>query len=276
MVSSYKITFSLSVYHTYYENDICTCLLFDAAPSTSALLNKFGFKMRKKVNGFDLYFSSANTLAGTLDYIARTSGQDYFEFTMTTTNLDFPLFTALSSDKVGPLLFNSSSPSNQNVNGTIVLSETISPSATANETGKIKICFADILASQPGIFEIRLNAKATQWQYYIINKSAVQLDNPAISGKQEISFEGPENVTIPSGLQAILFSSGTNLLPLSEIPKYKFDLVDNSSPGNTSGVRKISAGKIIFKGLPNPDPGNTGIIMLNGAKQTASPIYVYV
>jgi len=68
----------------------------------------------------------------------------------------------------------------------------------------------------------------------------------------------------------MLFSSGTNLLPLSEIPKYKFDLVNNSAAGDLSATKKLSTGKVVFKGLPNPDPGNTGIIVLNGQKQSSS------
>ena len=273
--SSYKMIFSLGVFHTYFESGICTCLHFSPASSSSALLRKFGFKMREQNNGFDLFCNTTGSLSSLFSYMAG-AGQDYFEFTMTSSNRAFPLFTELPSGGPGQLVFDSGSASNQFVNGAVLLSGSLLPMSVVTATGTLKIYFSDILKYQDAAFEIRFTALATQWQYYIVNKSAAQLDNPSISGKPGVSFEGPENVTIPSGQQAMLFSSGTNLLSLSEVPKYKFDLVNNSPTGNSSPAKKISGGKVIFKGLPNPDPGNTGFIMLNGKKQSSSPIYVYV
>lgn len=280
MIQSYKMIFSLGVFHTYFENGICTCLHFSPASSSSALLKRFGFKMRQQVNGFDLFCNTTGNIPSLFSYMTSAGGQDYFEFTMTSSNRAFPLFTDLPSGGPGQLIFDSGSASNQFVNGAVLLAGSTLSMPVVTETGSLKIYFSDIMKFQDAAgstaFEIRFKALATQWQYYIVNKSAAQLDNPSISGKPGVSFEGPENVTIPSGQQAMLFSSGTNLLPLSEVPKYKFDLVNNPATGNPSPAKKIPGGKIIFKGLPNPDPGNTGFIMLNGKKQSSSPIYVYV
>lgn len=267
--------FGLDVYHTYFTGDICTCLEFIPDASTSALMRKYDFKMRPGVNGFDFFFNGTGSPAELLNYIAAATGQNYFEFTITSRNDAFLLFTDLSLDWLGQLTFDSSSPENQNTNGTIVLAEQLIPCALASDPGMVKIYFADILANNTPTFEIRLNARATQWQYYIVNNSTVVLDNPSIAGKPSKPFTGPEPVTIPTGQRAILFSSD-DLLPLSEAPKYKFDLVNTSSAGNPQPVKKTSGGKIIFKGLPNPDPGNVAAVVINGKQQTASPIYVYV
>lgn len=273
--SNYTRIFSLAAYHTYFENDICTCLQFTPDGTTTVLLERYGFKMREGINGFDFFFNGTGSPAGILNYVAKVTGQNYFEFTITSTNEAFLLFTDLSVDWLGQIEFNSASPSNQTTNGTIVLSEILSPCALASDPGVVRIYFADILSGNCPAFEIRLNARSTQWQYYIVNKSALELDSPAISGKPATGFTGPENVTIPTGQSAMLFSSG-DLLPLSEVPKYKFDLVNNSAAANPSSAQIKTNGKVIFKGLPNPDPGNVGIVMINGQKKTASPIYVYV
>lgn len=273
--SSYTRLFGLAVYHTYFENDVCTCLQFTPDENTSALLNRYGFKMRTSVNGFDFFFNGTGSAAGMLEYVAKITGQNYFEFTISSINEAFLLFTDLSVDWLGQIEFDSSSTANQNTNGTIVLAEHLATCALASDPGVLRIYFADILANNYPAYQIRLNARATQWQYYIVNKSAAVLDNPSISGKPSAGFNGPESVTIPTGQQAILFSSG-DLLPLSEVPKYKFDLVNNSASDTPSPARKTAGGKVIFKGLPNPDPGNVGIVQINGKKQTASPIYVYL
>lgn len=274
ITNTYTRIFGLAVYHTYFTNDICTCLEFTPDGPTSLVLERYGFKMRQGVNGFDFFFNGTGSASGILDYVGRITGQNYFEFNITSTNEAFLLFTDLSVDWLGQLEFISNSPSNQSVNGAIVLGEILSPAALVSDPGVLRIYFADILANNYPSYEIRLNTRSTQWQYYIVNRSEAVLDHPAISGKPAAGFTGPENVTIPTGQQAMLFSSG-DLLPLSEVPKYKFDLVNNSATENPSSSQKKS-GKVIFKGLPNPDPGNVGIVMINGQKQTASPIYVYV
>jgi hypothetical protein len=275
ITSTYTRLFGLAAYHTYFEKYICTCLEFTPDASTTLMLERYGFKIRKSVNGFDLFFNGSGSAAGMLEHVAGVTGQNYFAFTIDSTNEAFLLFTDLSVDWLGQLEFDSSSPANQQVNGTIVLAEKLTSCALVSDPGVLRIYFADILANTAPAYEIRLNARATQWQYYIVNKSAAVLDNPAISGKPAAGFSGPESVTIPTGQQAMLFSSG-DLLPLSEVPKYKFDLVNHSSSESSSQLKSASGGKIIFKGLPNPDPGRVGIVQINGKKQTASPIYVYL
>jgi hypothetical protein len=98
------------------------------------------------------------------------------------------------------------------------------------------------------------------------------LGNPNIAGKTNISFGGPENVTIDNGQQAMLFTSD-NLIPLSEVPVHRFNLVNNS---DNSANQKVSPGKLIFKGLPNPDPVRIGIDMAGKDTRVVSPMYVYV
>lgn len=277
MQSNYIKVFSAEVFHTYFQDDICRCLRFVASDAT-AKLGKRGFHMRNKVNGFDLYFNGMQTLAETFSYITQTTGLEYFEFNAITSDPEFTMFTDISPDWLGQLLFDSSSTSNEYANGAVVLKENLYPYPDERYVAILKIYFRDILNNQangaPVAFEMRLNARSTQWQYYIINRSAVPLDNPAISGKSGIKFDGPENVTIQSGQRALLFSSGANLLPLSLAPKYKFDLV-NTTTSVESAVKK-SGQKVLFKGLPNADPKNIGIVNVNGKSEVSSPIYVYV
>jgi hypothetical protein len=280
MQSNNKIAFSVEVLHTYFENGICDCLLFVPSASTMNLLKKFGFNIRNQINGFEFYINAAKPMSPLFNYIGQTTGQNYFDFQMVTTDTEFTLYTDISTDWLGQLMFDSQSGSNKYDGGIVLLGENLSSEQDVSSIGNLKIYFEDILKYQNengfAAFEIQLTARSTQWQYYVINKSAVQLDNPSIIGKTGISFEGPENVTIQSGQKALLFSSGDNLLPLSEVPKYKFDLVNTPKTNGAESTKKKSGSKVLFKGLPNPDSKNIGIVNVNGKTQASSSMYVFV
>ncbi len=97
----------------------------------------------------------------------------------------------------------------------------------------------------------------------------MQLQSPQITGKPAINFTGPQDVVLDNGQQAMLFSSGDNLIPLSIIGNNKFDLVSKPAANGN----KNAASKIIFKGLPIPDPMRTSSAEGN---KIASKMYVYI
>jgi hypothetical protein len=177
------------------------------------------------------------------------------------------------------LIYDTHAASNIYKEGIVYLDEYFSENESAPDFGSLIIHFDDILKfrADKGYtqFGISFEARSTQWQYYVINKTSIQLDNPAI-GKTDINFTGPQNVVLGNGEQAILFSSGDHLIPLSEIPKYKFDLVNTPATNDRIQIKNKSASKLIYKGLPNPNPERIGITKVNGQNQVSSPIYIYV
>ena len=142
------------------------------------------------------------------------------------------------------------------------------------------IYFDDILKCKNekycGNFEIHFNARATQWQYYIVNKNKALLNHPAVVGKMDIKFEGPENMVMETGEQCILFSSGSQLIPLSEKPVYSFDLVNKVKVVADKSGKKIFTPRVVFKGLPIPDPKNMKNIVGVLNNIITSPMYVYI
>jgi len=272
MKSSFNQMFDLEVVHSYFEGGVCKCMKFKPGTATSYLFRRFDFKMRENINGFDLYVNSQNTTAGLLNYISSTTGMNYFDFDISTTALSFYYFTDLPTDSIGRLVYDSHSVGNKSENNTIPLIPQLTEDANTAYVGSLTIHFDDImkLSNAGGIhFKISYQARATQWQYYIINSSSMLLQNPQITGKSSIGFTGPKDVVLDNGQQAILFSSGDNLIPLSILADNKFDLVSKSAAkGNNS-----AASKIIFKGLPIPDP----MRMSNGTgNKVSSKMYVYI
>lgn len=268
MQSNYQIAFSVEVLHSYFEQQVCRCLRFSPSPATDQLMKKFDCRMRHKVNGFDLYTNSKQSLSNLLNYIKQVQDQTFFEFTITTVDPHFISFTDLPVDWIGTIMYDSGDLHTTQDGGVIGLNAQLTNNERPSPLGNLRIQFDDIVnkESYPQ-FRINFNARSTQWQYFIINKNAVVFDTPAI-GRSEIGFSTPQQVLIDNGEQATLFSSGDNLIPLSEVPKYKFDLVNNSSNSRSP--------KILFKGLPNPDVKRIGIVNVKGQKQFSSPMYIYL
>ncbi|HEX7869932.1 MAG TPA: hypothetical protein VF455_07440, partial [Chryseobacterium sp.] len=160
-------------------------------------------------NGFDLYSNTKSSLSDLLDYISKSTEQDFFEFDIKCTNPNFILFSSLPINWIGAINYSSQDPKNLNNNGRITLNQTLENKPVSTHFGHLKIYFEDILKEQittdSVLFEINFTARATQWQYYFINKNAVQLNNPSITEKENIQFDGPKTVTIPTGESALLF-----------------------------------------------------------------------
>jgi hypothetical protein len=278
--SNFQMMFKVEVFHSYFEQGICNCLRFKPGATTTGLLKRFDFKIRNKINGFDFYSNSRYTITAFLQYIQTSTNQTFFDFEIESNDPNFHLFTELPVDWVGQLFYDSQASVNMHQDGVVELGQSLSENANITSLGNLTVHFDDILKFGPGNkcaqFAINYKARSTQWQYFVINKSSIQLNNPAIGGKADIGFNGPENVTIENGERAILFTSGDNLIPLSKVPTYKFDLVNRPALNGNDPPKRASAPKIIFRGLPNPDPKRIGIVNVNSINQVSSPIYVYV
>ncbi|MDP5199834.1 hypothetical protein [Flavobacterium sp. DG2-3] len=273
--SNYIKIFTTAAYHTFFDNGKCNCLHFTPNNKTDKIFKKFGFKTNHISNGFDLYSNTKSSLSDLLHYISTTTGQDYFEFNIRCSNPNFILFTTLPINWIGTVNYSSQDPKNLNNEGKIVLNQTLENKPASSHFGHLKVYFEDILKEQHTansiLFEINFTARATQWQYYFINKNAVQLNNPSITQKENIQFDGPQQVTIQTGESALLFTSNKTYITLSEKPKYKFDLI-NSSVSNQNNAKP----KVIIKGLPCPDVSRIGIIENSDQNEVASPMYIYL
>lgn len=270
--------FKVSIFHSYFENGYCNCLYVNFKPSTSFLLKRFGFRLKNTANGVEFYANSAN-VADLLPYVSRATGLTSFDFDLITTNDCFNYFTDLPLNWMGQLEYDSQSELNLQEQNAITLIPNLNELGYQPILGSLCIHFDQLMSSANQStalqFAIDYKARATQWQYYIINKSAMKLLNPQITGKSGIKFEGPQNITIETGEQAMLFSSTENLISSSGFPTYKFDLVDAPLPYENDGMNSSIIAKRIVKGLPAPRITRVGNLKVE-TKLVSSPMYVYV
>lgn len=276
--SNFIKAFGIMAYHSFFDNNKCNCLHFTPNHTTDITLRKFGFKMNPFSNGFELFSNTNSSLSDLLDYITKTTQQDYFEFDITSGNPNFMLFTALPINWLGEINYSSRDPKNEINTDSILLNQTLETKLISPFFGHVKIYFDDLQKTQNNaeslLFHINFTARATQWQYYFINKNEVQLTNPLIVEKGSVQFDGPKKVTLQTGEQALLFTSGNTNILLSEKPKYKFDLVNQNTPNDSSQIN--SRGKVILKGLPVPDVSRIGIVGNSQTSQVTSPMYIYL
>jgi hypothetical protein len=278
MISSvYKTILTFAIGHRYFADNRCTCIASVPTNETMAILFRYGFTIRNKINGFELTCNSSQPLNEYFNYIAQTSGQNFFEFNLTTATPYFTIFTKLPENESVVLQYDSSSNANTKENGKVLLKAMNTKPNGNYVVGMVRFNFTDLInnmnENQVAVYEIQLENRATQWQYYVISNGGTDLANLSISSKEGISFTSPERITIQSGQEALLFSSGENLLPLTETQKYKFNLIQSNTEQTANGKANP---KIVFKGLPNPDPRYFNQVKLNENNQLTSPMYVYI
>ena len=276
----YFAIFSVQVFHSFFEKNVCDCLLFEPDQLTEKVMKRFGFLFRKYNDGFAIYSNRTQPLSILFDYIKRATFESSFDFTVKTNDDNFWLFTEFPVGFEGQIQYSSDKKILVDEENVVTLEPSFQ-SGTKGNVGSLSIRFDDIVTykneSDPAKFRIGFKALSTQWQYYIINNSSIHVENPAINGRLNISFDGPVPVIIPSGEKAMLFTSADKLLPLSDKPTFQLDLVNHKkTESDMERSGPLVTKKMLFKGLPWPDPGNVSMLELNGRRIFSSPMYVYL
>lgn len=257
---------SVSVSHTYFASGQVKGIRYNPGPVTKELGSRYGFILQNQPGGFGIYGNVPSTAAAYLAYIVSSTGYDFFDVEIQVQDDRFYQYTDFPMDETGPLFFSSDDVVLKE--GKPVFNLRTGEVSAGQPSGMYRLYFKDILQYGATGFSTLFTARSAQWQYYIVNRSAVKMDHAAVVDKSGVRFEGPSAVTIPTGEEALLFSSGATLIALSETPLHRFDLVNYGNGGNGQV-------KTIFRGLPNPDPSYLATAAAAG-KLAASPMYVYI
>ncbi len=271
MSTTYTLLFKVSVSHSYYASNVCECLVYNTTPETQTTFQKYGLMLRKTNDGFEVYTTSNQATEAYLNYITQVAGQTAFEFLGTTTDQNFYYFTDIPMNEVGVLTFTSDQTTNNASNSNILLKETFVSQASTSYALQLSIAFKDIIQTQKTTntvtYSIQLQARETQWIYYVINKSNQEYNQLEIQSTDEnIQFTAMEETTIQNGEKALPFSSQTQI-PLTNEVTHQFNLINTKK--TIAGERK----EIIFKGLPIPNPQN---LQIQNDHTIASLVYLYI
>ncbi|AXG74385.1 hypothetical protein DVK85_09130 [Flavobacterium arcticum] len=268
--SNFQPVFNIAVWHSYFNDGVCKGLQFIPTSTTQQLVKRYGFLSRQLVNGLEWYANTTTPLPDYLNNIIKATGLMSFEFDIVTNSQLFYSYTDIDQNWIGQFLYNSKQTTLNQDKDTLQLTPTLQEGDTTI-LGKLTLYFDDLITliknHNTVSYSIQFTARATQWQYYIINRNVKPENNLEIKGKTALTFSNPQNVTTDNGEQALLFTS-LSFITLQEKPVYKFDLVSQNKSST-----KLST-KVIYKGLPNPDPRNVAIV--KDITQLVSPMYVYI
>ena len=261
--TNFNQLFQIEVFHSYFEKNICSCLQFVPSEVTSQIFNRFSFQVRTIAGRTELYINSNISTEALISYIGKNC-QPFLDFTIISNDPQFGLYTELPA---GALYYDTLSTDNFRQGDVLQLKGQSGAPVMDYGLGRLRVDLKDLLqyckTGDFSRFSICYQARASQWQYYIINKSAAIIVDPAIAGKSETRFAGPEQILTATGHSAMLFTSTAALL-LSEVPSYRFDLVSGATG---------TALKTIVKGLPIPDVSK---LRRYDKQQFFSPMYIYI
>lgn len=271
-MNNYRKIFGVEIFHSYYENNLCTGLTYQPDEATKYLMKRFSLVLKLTNKGFNLYTDIKSNLVDFLNYLDKIVEKKVFTFNATTLNKRFYQFTKLPVNKLGVITYNSNTSVEVSDTNQLLLQSYFKEASLENLVFSLSVNFSDIIElennNKEATYSIQFESRSTQWNYYIINKSGQSFGELSIEETKEINFEGPEEVTLENGQKAQMFSSGPQLLQLTEIPNYSFNLTSRTQRNGTY------RSKIILKGLPNPNPS---VFTIKPEKSTMiSLMYVYV
>ncbi|MBW2937637.1 hypothetical protein KXJ69_05935 [Aureisphaera sp. CAU 1614] len=263
---TYQLLFQIGLFHTYFESGSSeNAIDLIIENQTQRLFERYGFVLQKKDSVFFLYHTHEGSLSDYLNEIEVASNRNFFEFKMVVKDDSFFGYTELPVDKQFTYLYESDNYRNSEILEDVILEPTETPANT--HFGEIKIYFKDIVASTLVVprFDIQFKARATRWDYYIINTRDMNLETLSIETNEDFQFLGPEQVTIANGQGALKLTSGHILLPLSSKSKYTFNLITIYNGDQKSVI-----------GLPHANPDNLQTYQENGIIKFSSPMYIYI
>ncbi|CAM1362479.1 hypothetical protein [Tenacibaculum xiamenense] len=267
MISDYKKIFQLKVNHSYYEDGVCKELSYIPSDDTKEVFSRYQFKTKINNDGFSLFFSSKNNSNTFLNYIIKATGIKEFEFTIAADE-NFYQITQWPNSKIGYFSATTSSVIKGAENYDLI--KTFNEVADSKKVVKITFNIEDLLNNSGKSYVLNFTAKKTQLSYAFINQSNQFYKKLYIQSVPEIKFSDANNIILENGQDAISFLSENTEIQLSERPKYQLNLcAENEKLGTKRN-------KVIYRGLPHPNPSVYQILKQENKNIIRSLMYVYI
>ncbi|WP_248798692.1 hypothetical protein [Pseudomonas sp. MWU13-2105] len=262
--------FQIEFRHDYFADGKLAEFQLVADGPTAQLLDRYQLVARLQNGLFGLLGDRVN--ADFIAYLRDQAPAGQLTFLLCCDPRRFFFITDLPLDWLGALWL-SSSEGEKNPSGQIEISPTPGErwAGRGDVVAVIRLDLDDLLArGVDAYYLVDFKARELAWQYYLVNRSEVILQNPVIVAENGQRFEGPESFQLPSGEQALSFSCADQRFPLRQVPKIVFDLVDRLALSSEEQLVE----HCYIKGLPTPGQAQWGLSeRSSGAVCT---LYVYL
>ncbi|MDU8498217.1 hypothetical protein RYB01_03365 [Pseudomonas syringae] len=264
--------FEVELRHDYFSDGVLAGFRVVPDEVTARLLARYRLMMRFEQGVFSLLAENADDRL--VAYLLEQSQAVPLTFSLAGDQGHFLFITDLPLDWTGVLQLGSGN-TRKNAAGQFEMLPTLNDQAVVANDAVATVCMDlhDLLTTGCGQrYIIDFNSRSVHWQYYLINRSEVDLKSPAISDASGRLLEGPVVMMFPDGEQALQFSSGIEVYPLRQVPDRQFNLVDR--------LEVISAGqsveRVLIKGLPTPGPGQLITSSDPRSSRAVCAMYVYL
>ncbi|MFT5654873.1 MAG: hypothetical protein ACI9XU_000587 [Arenicella sp.] len=269
-----NLLFSISLFHQYYDNGRFQNFSIVANEQTQNTLDRYQLIAKLEQGVYSIYYFGNEKFSEFSASIPQIFNQQPLAFHIRTDIQQFSLISDLPLNRLGVFKYSSGNIENSSPRKTLLLPSLVDGSvAMQGEVGEISIAPEDLFDSQGERvitnFDIRIDARKTQWNYYVFNPSKIKLVAPKILSRGGIVLDPPTRTTVGSDDDVLLFSSGERRFVLAETPKHSFDLLSNSE-----SVPSVT--RRLLKGLPSPSTNEISIKSDSGRDYACSQMYVYL
>lgn len=262
MPVNYQSLLSVTITHSYFANKICKALHLQPSEASRKIMWDFGLIFKPAANGFSIFADKQGT--------ENSLNEIMLQFEITCNDGNFFNYTDLADSKPGCLAYHSTNALNVDKDGITQLIRL--PHAAANYLTVALSDLAEKIRDEVECqFEINFTARATQWRYFLVNKSNARYTDFRI-GNEEIVFNEPVEVNLSTGEKALMFSSGDRLLQLSEYAHHHFSLTAKDPMGKIN-----MKSRTIMQHLPGPSLATGNLLHgVSGAADPISDIVIYI
>lgn len=276
----------ITLFHSYFSSGLFESCWLTPDPFTAAFLSRYQLFMRDESGIFGLYSDNSNPdVAGLVRYLNGKLAGAPLRFLLGNDESQFYRMTNLPFDYVGQIGLSSAAgapgPAPDRAPPGPVRRELVAAMGprVVNQPGVIgvfSVYLDDWLAigATDVCYETHFQARTLHWQYYLINRSQIKLNNPVIRNQQKAYFEGPVPLVLSTGEKALSFSSGEMEFPLRQVPDGLFSLIDNLQSSLHANAPPIE--RCLINGLPTPDGENIKARRVGDGFYTFGEMYVYL
>ena len=272
-----SLLFQIEFRHDYYSDGRFQDITVTADKDTQTLIDRYQLITRLENSVFSCYATNNSPPGDFLRYLSELYHNKPFIFHLNSSMRDFNIITDLPLDWSGQIILN-----NDNVvkdeKDNIELKQVLSTRMVHddNRISVIRLFPGEIFSGNDGNnkYLVKFVSRKTRWQYFVINRSQIKLNQPEITNENNVVFFRRDNALTPTGENALRFDSGDFVFPIRQAPVEQFDLVDSIETSSGENAQRIE--NVLIKGLPTPKNNQINVAAVKGEQRVYSDVYVYL
>ncbi|MBV1873616.1 MAG: hypothetical protein KUG80_02480 [Gammaproteobacteria bacterium] len=271
----------IRLFHEYFDSGFMQDVILLPAPETKKFIDKYELLIVQDKEGFSLHYFGCNSFSDFCQSLSILLVQQSFVFYIKSYGLSFSVISEWPLSWLGLVHYSSRNFVLSHTEEVELLADFVSDGDFKDDIFAQISIFPQDLFNPDGvcvyqIFDVKIQARKTQWFYYIFNRSGLDLSAPVVTNRKGIEFNAPESIIFDNGEEVLRFSSGENHFVLCETAKTTLKLIDYPSPVQSGVYENVQASKEIIRDLPIPMVDKINIKISKGQQLACSEMYVYV